>query len=51
MRECFKPESNLLNETELQQVCIDTKEKIMQCDENSVAYIEEATRKQSYCDA
>ena len=51
MREYFKPENNLLNETELQQVCIDTKEKIMQYDENSLAYIEEATRNQSYCDA
>ena len=37
MREYFKPENNLLNETELQQVCIDTKDKIMQYDENSLA--------------
>ena len=51
MREYFKPENNLLNETELQQVCIDTKEKIMQYDENSLAYIEEATLNQLYCDA
>ena len=50
MREYLKPENNLLNQTELQQVCIDTKEKIMQYDENSLAYIEEATRNQSYCD-
>ena len=51
MREYFKPENNLLNETEHPQVCIDTKEKIMQYDENSLEYIEEATRNQSYCDA
>ena len=37
MREYFKPENSLLNQTELQQVCIDTKEKIMQYDENSLA--------------
>ena len=51
MMEYFKLGNNLLNQTELQQVCIDTKEKIMQYDENSLAYIEEATRNQSYCDA
>ena len=51
MSEYFKPENNLLNETEVQQVCIDNKEKIMQYDENNLAYIEEATRNQSYCDA
>ena len=36
-REYFKPENNLLNETELQQVCTDTKEKVMQYDENTLA--------------
>ena len=46
MREYFKPENNFLNETELQQVYIDTKEKITQYDENSLTYIEEATRNQ-----
>ena len=51
MKEYFKPENNLLNETEFQRVCIDAKEKIMQYDENSLAYIEEVTRNQSYCDA
>ena len=40
-----------MNETELQQVSIDTKENIMQCDENSLTYKEEATRNKSYCDA
>ena len=36
---------------QLQQVCIDTKEKIMQYDEYSLAYLEEATSNHSYCDA
>ena len=40
MREYFKPEINLFKETELQQVCIDTKEKIMQYDENSLVSTE-----------
>ena len=44
IKKYFKPENNLLNETGLQKVCIDTKEKIMQYDENSLAYIEETTR-------
>ena len=44
IKKYFKPENNLLNETGLQKVCIDTKEKIMQHDENSLAYIEETTR-------
>ena len=44
MREYFKPENNLWNETELQQVCIDTKEKIMRYNENGLAYIEEASK-------
>ena len=48
IKKCFKPENNLLNETGLQKVCIDTnidtKEKITQHDENSLAYIEETTR-------
>ena len=51
MREYFKPEYILWNETQFQQVCIDTKEKIMLYDENCLAYIEEATRNQSYYDA
>ena len=48
MREYLKPEYILWNKTQLQQVCIDTKEKIMLYDENCLAYIEEATRNQSY---
>ena len=51
MREYFEPEKYLFHETELQQVCIDTKEKIMQYDENSLPCIEQTTRNQSYCDA
>lgn len=51
MREYFKPKNNLFNETELQQNFIDTKEKIMKYDENSLTYIEKITRNQSYCDA
>ena len=44
IKKCFKPENNLLNETGVQKVCIDTKEKITQHHENSLAYIEETTR-------
>ena len=51
MMEYFQPQNNLLNETGLQQVCIDTKQNIKKYEENNLAYIEEATRKQSYCDA
>ena len=51
MREYLKPEYILWNKTQLQQVCIDTKEKMMLYDENCLAYIEEVTRNQSYYDA
>ena len=51
VRKYFNPDNNLFHERVLQQACIDTKEKIMQYDENSLAYIEEAIRNQSYGDA
>ena len=50
MRECFKPEESIewnRASTSLHWY----QKKIMQCDENSVTYTEEATRNQSYCDA
>ena len=48
-RSFYHCDHSLLNKSELQKLCYDTKEKISYTD-TEVIYIEEAIRNQSYCE-